>query len=80
MYCRFKPNGDEIIINSKDVTITERYNSEGLNVFNISANIVTLLEIATLNVTDSGNYTLQVKKDHLIERVYLTLNVTGIEI
>jgi len=40
----------------------------------------TILKIISLNVLDTGNYTLEAKNDYMIEKLNFTLNVKGIEI
>jgi len=66
IYCRFKPNSEEIIESPKYFV-------------NTSAT-ATILKIMSLSVMDSGNYTLEAKNDYMIEKLNFTLNVIGIEI
>ncbi|XP_011698334.1 PREDICTED: vascular endothelial growth factor receptor 1 isoform X2 [Wasmannia auropunctata] len=57
----FKPNNEEIIENPKYFV-------------NTSAT-ATILKIMSLNVLDTGNYTLEAKNDYIIEKVNFTLDV-----
>lgn len=66
VYCRFKPNHEEIIENPKYFV-------------NTSAT-ATILKIISLNVMDTGNYTLEAKNDYMIEKLNFTLDVIGMKI
>lgn len=62
--------------------MTERYDSRGEIIIydGFIGKTVSTLSIPSLNVTHSGNYSLQANNDYTMERINITLDVTGIKI